>query len=385
MHVDMHFYGTYCLARAAGIPPDGAYTIAYAAQFVDDSSEKNSEPGKDGSLMFSIATTHRLPKAVASAALRRFYETFDNQRALAMQRQIWMPFHFLPGGQGKTLEQKMICIKDSKIAQDMFDYHLQNALVQNDLPEEVEDYTLHGLGIAAHVYMDTFAHYGFVGEGSDMNAIKQDSLKINNKKPSMEKREKSFTEKYLNLKAFSLFKAKVKGEFAELGSDALGHGGVLFYPDEPYLNWQFKFEQPRPNNGFLSERNNQSTYLEGCKKLYWRFKEFRKGRYDTSHGGKDFAEIEEGIKTILAYEGEKQERAKKWRQAMNDGTFCTPEPKDNNIRYDPKEWERQQEALRDQSASQIVKTDIYKFHQAAAMHRWYVLKSLLPRYGIVVL
>ena len=36
MQIDMHFYGIYALARAAGIKPDSAHTIAYASQFVDD-------------------------------------------------------------------------------------------------------------------------------------------------------------------------------------------------------------------------------------------------------------------------------------------------------------------------------------------------------------
>ena len=40
MQSDMHFYGTYVLSRAAGIPREDAHTIAYASQFVDDSTEK---------------------------------------------------------------------------------------------------------------------------------------------------------------------------------------------------------------------------------------------------------------------------------------------------------------------------------------------------------
>ena len=36
MQIDMHFYGIYALARAAGIKPDSAHTIASASQFVDD-------------------------------------------------------------------------------------------------------------------------------------------------------------------------------------------------------------------------------------------------------------------------------------------------------------------------------------------------------------
>ena len=51
MQLDMHFYGIYALARAAGIKPDSAYIIAYASQFVDDALDgevsilANNTPG----------------------------------------------------------------------------------------------------------------------------------------------------------------------------------------------------------------------------------------------------------------------------------------------------------------------------------------------------
>ena len=36
MQIDMHFYGVYAMARAAGLDPVTAETIANASQFVDD-------------------------------------------------------------------------------------------------------------------------------------------------------------------------------------------------------------------------------------------------------------------------------------------------------------------------------------------------------------
>lgn len=36
MQLDMHFYGTYAMARAAGLNVKTCTTIATAAQFVDD-------------------------------------------------------------------------------------------------------------------------------------------------------------------------------------------------------------------------------------------------------------------------------------------------------------------------------------------------------------
>ena len=36
MQLDMHFYGVYALARAAGLKPETAEIVACASQFVDD-------------------------------------------------------------------------------------------------------------------------------------------------------------------------------------------------------------------------------------------------------------------------------------------------------------------------------------------------------------
>jgi len=36
MQEDMHYYGTYAMARAAGLKAAHAKVIAYAAQYVDD-------------------------------------------------------------------------------------------------------------------------------------------------------------------------------------------------------------------------------------------------------------------------------------------------------------------------------------------------------------
>ena len=42
MQKDMHYYGTYTLARTAGITPEVAEIIATASQFVDDNVEDGS-------------------------------------------------------------------------------------------------------------------------------------------------------------------------------------------------------------------------------------------------------------------------------------------------------------------------------------------------------
>lgn len=341
--------------------------------------KKNGDIGNDGSMMFGIATTHHNAQSVKGATEKRFYEAFDDSRAAVMQRQIWVPFHFLPGGEGDTLEKKMVCTIDSKIAQEMIEHHINIALNK-------KSYGLHSLGVAAHVYMDTFAHYGFVGEGSKMNAIDSDSFDFEPcKKPESDDYLKNewfkFADKVGGGKVFNFFAST----FAATISDDLGHGAVGTYPDRPYLSWSFDFVENRPGNGKKSKRNNQKTYFDGCKRLYEYFEMFCKKHYTQNHDGKSFAQIEDVIKEILAFEHGKEERGQKWADSIKDGKFCTPDEQDMQIAYTPTLWENEREKLSELDSNDIIDTNIYKFHQAAALHRWFIFKDLLPKHGICVL
>ena len=58
MQLDMHFYGIYALARAAGIKPDSACTIAYASQFVDDALDGEVNILSNKQAVYPIITSH---------------------------------------------------------------------------------------------------------------------------------------------------------------------------------------------------------------------------------------------------------------------------------------------------------------------------------------
>jgi hypothetical protein len=40
MQLDMHYYGTYAIARTAILTPEASKTITAAAQFVDDNANR---------------------------------------------------------------------------------------------------------------------------------------------------------------------------------------------------------------------------------------------------------------------------------------------------------------------------------------------------------
>ncbi|MYJ96092.1 MAG: hypothetical protein F4053_11065, partial [Proteobacteria bacterium] len=158
MQLDMHYYGTYALARAAGLAPEDCRIISTAAQFVDDNAGKDTVWFKDGARLDVDATAHHTYDMVAN---------LDPED----QRQVWVPFHFLPGNQGQEYTERLICRKDSAIAREMVDHHVALSAKRYYVPL---------IGITAHVYADTFSHYGFSGVSSRKNRIEGDSLRIVN-------------------------------------------------------------------------------------------------------------------------------------------------------------------------------------------------------------
>lgn len=351
MQVDMHYYGTYAMARAAGITEEDASVIAYASQFVDDLTRYDSGQHPDGGLLFGITTSHS-PKAtwIDNAA--------DVKKDNAEQRRIWIPFHFFPGGKGESFQEKILCCKDSALVNEMLNNHLTHGATKK--------FSLELVGIAAHVYMDTFSHYGFSGMSSELNSVTPYSIKCTST-PC----ESVFS--YITDKL-----EKTIGLAAEVGSESLGHAGAATFPDRPFLSWEIEFLTPRPDGEIKSERNNPQTYLEGCEKLHSFFCRFAEQRYPAGTvTAKKFAEIKDEVQKILAFEGNGEQRCLQWLASP----LASAAPA-----YIPEIWEDEKRRIFEKlSVSKDgIDTHSYRFHQAAAYHRYYVLKDLLPAHGIAV-
>ena len=110
MQLDMHYYGTYAMARAGGLNSDAARIIATSAQFVDDNTAQSHCGFRDGSRIDREATAHHLVD-------RSNLDDHD-------QRRVWVPFHFIPGNIGETYTERLKCRMDSPTVQEMRDYHL---------------------------------------------------------------------------------------------------------------------------------------------------------------------------------------------------------------------------------------------------------------------
>jgi len=359
MQLDMHYYGTYAMARAAGLKPSVCKTIATCAQFVDDNAAAQNIEFLDGGRIDAQPTAHHLGSVA----------NIDHQD----QRRVWVPFHFLPGNEGNSFSERLICRKNSQIAKDVVKNHLKLA---ND------SIGIHLIGVTAHVYADTFSHYGFSGVSSRRNKVNNDSFTFKGLEPDISD--------YIEGKAkefFRVYKKEVgmlgnmKSWLAETLSGALGHGAVATYPDRPYLKWGFEYEYPEKRE---ETRDNTITFLEGCEELHSMFKKFGKANPETADGDDvEFKTIRDAVKSILEYQASKDGRVKKWCEIAKTGDisgngYDIPD-------YDPQPWLKEAAILnREENSENALSKDIYKFYRAASYHRHFVLRQLLPSYNLVV-
>ncbi|WP_432735063.1 DUF6765 family protein [Maridesulfovibrio sp. FT414] len=379
MQRDMHYYGTYVMARAAGIKQDVARIIASAAQFVDDNAAKKSVEFKDGGALHSRPTAHH---AVHLKNLDR-----------EDQRFVWVPFHFLPGCCGDTPEtplekvdftEKLVCRNGSKTAE---------AMVNNHLDQHEEEFSDELIGITAHVLADTYSHYGFSGVSSRYNKIVNDSFDLDvdgslpeETKAYLHKREKEFRKKFSEESGWL---ENIKSWFAETLSGALGHGPACTFPDRPYLKWKFTYEDPeRPSQ----VRDNPATFLQACKELHKMFADYasRKPAISTGTGAIPFGTIEAEVDAILRFgsnEGDQvpteEERSNKWIEAVTKNKLLGQN--EDFPEYLGIEWLKEKSKMHGDKHSEPAKNkSIYQFYQAASYHRHYVLRKLLPKYGLIV-
>ncbi len=375
MQIDMHYYGIYSLARAAGINAETAGIIATASQFVDDAVRKESERLEDGALVICDATGHHSLDA----------KNLDPED----QRNVWVPFHFMPGNDGAEFTERLLCRKDSAMARSMVDHHF--TLSSKPFGREL-------MGITAHVYADTFSHYGFSGVSSRRNRVHGRSIEVHVKDPAvkkyiLDKQERFFKEQGKNGGLHSNIRSQGKltlrqrllsfvSGTAEAFSGALGHGGVTTHPDRPYLRWSFEYEQ----GARRSERDNHATFLEGCEALHGFFSRCadRNPAWADTKSRRMFSDIRKNIAEVLAVEADKAGRIAAWQKAVSGGELFDPVEGLIPV-YQGDAWKKDVDGFGDvKNSPDVASFSVYKFYQAASHHRNYVLRDLLPSHGLVV-
>jgi len=349
MQEDIHFYGVYALARAAGIDPETAKTIAYASQFVDDAIDDETIVLANQKAILPTITSHK---------------PIDYENAIpGDQWRVWIPFHFLPGNNpGSTIFiERMVCRKDSDPARRML-VHVLDPSNSALWP--------HLIGIAAHVYADTFSHFGFVGIAHPWNKVKGDSIEAS------EEHSPTILD-YIQNK-FKDFKMRFAGGFAEI--IPVGHVSVASYPDRPYLKWRFEYEDGNHTREEMV-RDNVVHFMDGCRSLYGFFREFSMIYFDGRElcGQRAWKDVMDHVDWILRREAPLKERIRKWKEAISSGQFCDVTEVDCEISYNPSLWNPC--AIGEPFPE---KCDPHRFFMAAWFHRNYVLQELLPEIGILL-
>lgn len=354
MQIDGHHTLTYIAARLAGFPHRQASIIAYSAQYVDDATNSGVIRFDNDAMYSRISSAHKMLD-------------YRNSDELANHR-VWVPFHFLPGNGGAaagenpkgTFIRKLVCTADSPVARDM----LRACAVDHDKP-----YALHRLGIAMHVYADTWAHQGFAGVNHKINEVSK--VKSNNKSL-----ERNFINKILNFFLSETF--------------PLGHGAALSHPDIPALVWEYR-------NGLKEKvkRDNLQNFMEAVDKMCRAMQCFRAKDFsmdlDAMPGLPDVdkKKVLSLLKTIKNDSG--KDRHKKWLAEIKKGSFSFGPQDLNYIAKGKGSWKHQ-------SIGQLKAADsdhdvfVYKqtfmtsnwkrFHDALQAHRLDVLHDVLPKYGI---
>lgn len=229
MQIDFHHTATYAIARIAGFKHEDAEVIAHASQYVDDSTTSGFLRFSNGMRFRREATAHPMVDA----------KNLDNDEG-AMS---WLPFHFLPGAvvatgaEADQYRSKLVCRPDSLVAKAM----MAAAISAKDQP-----HALHRLGITAHVFVDTFAHQGFIGQLHPLNGANdvQDS-----KGESIDVRILAVAE-----------------------VPPMGHGQVNTCPDRPFLSWSYT-----DSSGATVPRDNPADFMLAADRLCQEFRRYLKG------------------------------------------------------------------------------------------------------------
>lgn len=270
MQIDFHFATTYVVARIAGFNQNDAEIIAYSSQYVDDSTTTGFLRFDNGMRYYREATAHPL-----------FDPNNYNNDASAKS---WLPFHFLPGNESQSEKAP----SDSKFARHLIcrpNSHIAQAMMNRVIEVQDRPHALHRLGIASHVYVDTFAHQGFIGQRLDLNS----ATHIQDHDGE-------------NLDALPL--------------PPIGHGIVSTYPDRPYFKWSYT-----NSDGKRIVRDNPHDFTMAADELCKYYRRYRAGdsKAAVSGLGEQKPMIQQALSTITIEDEE--ERLGQWLNLIQKNHF----------------------------------------------------------------
>lgn len=347
MQEDFHFYAIYVLCRCNGMSPENSKKVAYASQHTDDAKYEHALNFENGGRFQQVLSAHKFIHP----------EVFS----LDAQYKIYVPFHFTPGNQGDRFQERMVCRENSEIAQQMI------RAVAN---LKGKPYQLHRLGIALHVYADTWSHKDFSGLQTELNNVEEINV-INEDKVGI---AKIFT---------SFFR-----DIAESLIPQIGHAETATLPDEPYREWTFYHVYQKRS----IHRKNWLICQDACRAIYKEIKGFlTKGPEYRTEKPIPWGEIKGSVTNLFKKKGDLEERCRNWAEKINASGFGFPcQPAEKDLSYDDREWFRTSvEVKKVDKEERYYRKDNFHlsdwkhFHDAASSHKFFVLQESLSPQGII--
>ncbi len=344
MQIDFHHGVTYVAARCAGFPHVDADIIAYAAQYVDDATSSGIVCFDNKAMYSRISSAH---KSVDSRNL----DDVENHL-------VWLPFHFLPGNESNDTDgfiEKIVCRPDSEIAREM----LTAAVNDRGKP-----YGLHRLGIAMHIYADTWAHQGFAGVLHEINEVEN-------------------AEELGNTKVFSGGLEKFLNGILDDALPPLGHARANVLPDMPFLVWKYDNDRQRG-----IERDNRELFCRAADAMCKTMRGYRQNDPRATAEGigpDDAGKIKDLFQRLTIADGNKRHR--QWLAAIGKGNFSFGSATLSYAEDGKNSWKGQalgtSADLPVHTYRNTFLTSNWKlFHDALQQHRLTVLHDILPKYGI---
>lgn len=347
MQKDFHFCTIYVLCRCNGMSPESSKKVAYASQHTDDAKYAHALDFENGGRFQQVLSAHKFihPGVFSTES----------------QYRIYVPFHFIPGNHGNRFQERMVCRQNSEIAQKMVQEvaNLKGKLCQ-----------LHRLGIALHVYADTWSHQNFSGLQADLNDVEEVDV-LNEDKVGIARLFSSFFR-----------------DIIEALIPYIGHAEAATLPDEPYREWTFDHVYQKRH----MHRKNWLICQDACKAIYQQIKAFLiKNRDFRNDKPVAWGNVKGTITNLFKQKGDLEERCRNWAENINASSFgFTCEPEERDLTYDDREWFRAAVEVEkmDDSDKYNKKDDFHlsdwkHFHDAAASHRFFVLQETLSPLGII--
>lgn len=230
MDIDYHYGTMYVLSRWAKFRSANANIIATSCQLVDDNYDDNpfSDQYENSNVADGIKIRYSKQNIVGNVTGKG-------------NAEVWVPFHFLPGLQGNTDAERLICKKNSKLA-----IALKNRLLKTTLDNARFGFRL---GVGLHVYADTWAHQEFAGINNTINKVQNLIFST----------QGSLVQKVLadiagSASIFSINKFMTKAL-------PLGHAAAVHCPDMPFLWWKC-------NERFANGRKNWDEFMEASESIF---------------------------------------------------------------------------------------------------------------------